>query len=109
MEVKNWSDLTDAILLRKTSFLVAFFVVFISSYAVLHSLDWLPELVLKEDRKESVMTTEAVIDEASLLPAVVEEPAKPAFVHSVPDLPLTLKISAINKEVTVLNPTSRKV
>lgn len=109
MEVKNWSELTDAILLRKGAFLVAFFFAFLVSYGLLAALDWLPELVLEEPEVESVSVTENGINNAPLLPAVVEEPARPAFVHSVPDLPLTMKISSLDKEITILNPTSRKV
>jgi LPXTG-site transpeptidase (sortase) family protein len=109
MEVKNWSELTDAILLRKTAFLLAFFGAFFITYAVLAALNWLPELVTENESAESVSVTEVEMNEAPLLPAVVEEPARPAFIPSTPDLPLSLRISSLDKEVSVLNPNSRIV
>lgn len=109
MQVNNWSELTDAILLRKTAFVAVFFGVFLFSYAILFALDWLPELVNEKNTEEVVSVTETGIEEAPLLPAVVEEVKKPTFVPSTPDLPLTMKFVALDKEVTVLNPTSRSV
>ncbi len=96
--------------MRKTAFIAVFFGVFLFSYAILFALDWLPELVDEKSTEEVVSVTETSIEEAPLLPAVVEEEVKkPTFVPSVPDLPLTMKFVALDKEVTVLNPTSRSV
>ena len=61
MEVRTLAQFIDAILLRKVAFLVAFFVIFTISYAVLAKLDWLPELVTAEtaiEAEEEILNTE---------------------------------------------------
>lgn len=103
MEVRNWTDFVDAVLLRKKAFLVAFFVVFTISYAILAALDWLPELVMPTAAPvaETVVETPAPTPQVAA-PAVVEEVVLPVY-------PTTISIPALDKSVTVLNPTSRNI
>jgi LPXTG-site transpeptidase (sortase) family protein len=110
MEVSNWTQLTDAILLRKKAFLVAFFVIFFSSYAVLSALDWLPELVFAKDVTTIVEEVEVVAEANSIeitAPAIIETPIVALPISPV--YPLTLSIPVLDKTVQVLNPTSRNV
>src|SRR3990167_9095459 len=90
MEVRSWSQLVDAILLRKVSFLVAVFVVFLLSYALLAALDFLPELVTEESKAEETEVSS------------VEQYLAPVY-------PLSITIEPLGKTISVLNPTSRKV
>ncbi len=102
MEVRSWTQFVDALLLRKVAFLGAFFVVFTLSYGVLAALDWLPELVMPEKRQEQEVVVEtAVPTPQPVLPVIVEE--------IVPVYPTQITFPALNKTVTVLNPTSRTV
>jgi LPXTG-site transpeptidase (sortase) family protein len=111
MEVHSWNDFVDAVLLRKVAFLVTFFVVFILSYAVLAWLDFLPELVTKPDTEPQTEVLEeagtGTYPIATVATSTVEEPEAPEVV--APVYPLSITIEAINKTVTVLNPTSREV
>jgi len=109
MEVRSWSQLVDAILLRKVSFLVAFFVVFLLSYALLAVLDFLPELVTKPKVDETEVTTPITVTSVPLasLSSSTELTAEEAYV--APVYPLSITIPALNKTVAVLNPTSHLV
>ena len=104
MEVHSWTDFVDAVLKRKIAFLVAFFVVFLASYSFLAWLDFLPELVRPSENPELVeeMVTENVTP-TEILPLTVTEEIK------TPVYPLTMTIEALDKTITVLNPTSRTV
>ncbi len=109
MEVRSWSQLIDAILLRKVAFLVTFFLVFLVSYGVLAWLDFLPELVLENENTEQVeqVVESDVVDSTSIdsienTTDYLNEVQSPANV-----LPLTMTIEALGKSITVLNPTSR--
>lgn len=112
MEVKSWSQLVDAILLRKVAFITTFFVVFILSYSLLAWLDFLPELVQKEDLVEKNAelntdhTNEFIVGEPA---PVVVIPAATMTEPVEPVLPLTMTIAALNRTIGVLNPTSREV
>ncbi len=107
MEVHSWTDFMDAVLKRKVAFLMAFFVVFLTSYAVLAWLDFLPELVQKEDTIEKIETVETPITQnvtaAEILPMTVTEAVMS------PVYPLTMTIEALDRTIAVLNPTSRTV
>jgi LPXTG-site transpeptidase (sortase) family protein len=106
MEVKNWSQFMDAVLLRKKAFLLAFFVVFTISYAILAALDFLPELVMPEDKVD--VSSEVVVETPAPTPSV----AAPLVVEEVvvePVYPTSITIPALKKTVTVLNPASRSI
>lgn len=108
MYVSNWNDLIDAILLRKVSFLVAFFVVFLFSYATLAWLDVLPEPVEKTETEqviEETVSTESEEMAAATLPVTVVD----EVVETSPLLPDTIIIDSLDRTINVLNPTSTKV
>jgi LPXTG-site transpeptidase (sortase) family protein len=116
MQVNSWSQLWDALWLRKVSFLVTFFFIFLLSYALLAWLDFLPELVTKEAEAEN--ESELVVNETSdagylVGPVVtveeIELPAIPEATSSEPVYPLSITFESLNKTVPVLNPTSRLV
>ena len=110
MEVRTWSQLVDAILLRKISFLVAFFVVFLLSYAVLAALDFLPELVIKESKaEETEVTTPITVTELPVASLSNTTEINQEEEYIAPVYPLSITIPAIDKTVNVLNPTSRLV
>lgn len=106
MEVNSLPQLVDAILKRKVSFLIAFFCVFILSYAFLAWVDFLPELVKKEAAVENNSPVEVVSAEITPLveeaAPVVEEVVQPVF-------PELLTIDALDRKVSILNPVSREV
>ena len=87
MEVHSWSQFVDALLVRKVAFLTAFFAVFLSSYAILSWLDFLPELILPaeapvtETRVSESQVNEVISEvessEAQPLPEVL--PVSPVY------------------------------
>ena len=107
MEVHSWSDFMDAVLRRKIAFLVAFFVVFLTTYAIFAYFDFLPELVTKQDKIEKIEAVTLPVTQnvapSEILPLTVTE------VLDTPVYPLTMTIEALDRTVTVLNPTSRTV
>jgi LPXTG-site transpeptidase (sortase) family protein len=105
MKVNSWSELTDAILLRKVSFVLVFFTVFLFSYAFLSWIDFLPELVEKTEETESTMTIEAEVP--VIVPAIAEPVIKPDPVNPV--YPTNIYIEALDRNIPVLNPTSRNI
>ncbi len=105
MKVNSWAELTDAILLRKISFLLVFFTVFLFSYAVLSWLDFLPELVEKPTENNVTSTTQT--EELEVAPLVTESVVKPEPVNPV--FPTNIYIEALDRNIPVLNPDSRNV
>ena len=110
MEVRSWSQLVDAILLRKISFLVAFFVVFLLSYALLAALDFLPELVTEESKaEETEVTTPITVTAVPLASLSSSTEITPVEEYVAPVYPLSITIPVLDKTISVLNPTSRNV
>jgi len=113
MEVHSWNQMVDAILLRKVAFVIAFFVVFLSTYAVLAWFDFLPELVTKDETLENIETKDVILDSASTInPVVAPVETSTTLVQEevvAAVLPLSMRIEALDKTITVLNPTSREV
>lgn len=113
MEVRNWTQLIDAILLRKTAFVMAFFVIFIATYAILFWLDFLPELVEKKENEAVVQESAEQLPELALpsqeemLTTLNTEDKEVLEVPSSPVFPLSIEIEALDRKITVLNPTSR--
>lgn len=105
MEVRTWNEFVDAVLLRKKAFLLAFFVVFTISYAILAALDWLPELVMPSDEPAPV-----VVETEVVTPVPEPEVAAPVIIKEIlPVYPTTINIPALNKTIAVLNPASRSI
>jgi LPXTG-site transpeptidase (sortase) family protein len=110
MEVKNWTQLMDALLLRKISFVIAFFVVFITTYAILFWLDFLPELV---DKKASELVAQETTEQLSLpieeeiLTTLNTNNSQTLETANTPVFPISIEIEALDRTIAVLNPTSR--
>ncbi len=111
MNVNSFDSLIEALWLRKVSFVLTFFMVFLLSYGFLFWVDFLPEPVVadKKDLQEKVEQSAAVIetiqtDEISTTtPEVV-----PVIEETV--YPDTIIIDSLEgRSVTVLNPTSRAI
>lgn len=105
MEVRSWSEFFEIVLLRKVAFLVAFFITFIVTYALLAWLDFLPEAV-KEDgvAVEPVnLIEEKFPTESELVTENNESVAKKVI------LPAFLYIAALDKTIPISNPTSREI
>jgi LPXTG-site transpeptidase (sortase) family protein len=110
MEVRSWSQFVDAILLRKVSFLVAFFVVFLLTYALLATLDFLPELVTKPAQEgETEVITPVTVTSVPLASISSSSEVSPVDGYIAPVYPLSITIEPLGKTISVLNPTSRKV
>jgi LPXTG-site transpeptidase (sortase) family protein len=116
MTVNSWSDILDALLLRKVSFLVSFFVVFLLSYAFLAWIDFLPEMVEKKSDQEKVEENINV----SIVETQTEEGRKTEKNQNEGNsslsvspteavLPIKMNIPALERSVTVLNPDSRNI
>lgn len=109
MQLHSWTQIVDAILLRKLAFLTAFFVVFISTYTVLSWFDFLPEpksaevesSVVVDDNNIEGVKTEAVEPKIETVP--VESTVATII------LPKAITIEALDKTITVLNPESREI
>ena len=118
------NKLIDQIWARKIVFLVAFFVVFTFSYGVLFMFDFLPEApsVNKVDtvngQTSDVLGTgfsnleEDTIESTTTISSALTLPVKQ--LSSITNtnsgsLPLILKIPLLNREVAILNPSSREI
>lgn len=110
MEVHSWDEFVDALLLRKVAFVTAFFGVFLFSYAVLAWFDFLPELVTKADAPADTEVLEEAASGEFPIATVTSPTVEPVEAVVVePVYPLSITIEALNKTITVLNPTSREV
>jgi LPXTG-site transpeptidase (sortase) family protein len=116
MNVKNLNELLDAVLLRKISFLIAFFVIFLISYGFLSWLDFLPEPVSDREVEKMEIANQLAVEESIdfvggndiAVSSAIEEVSVPV-VESEPLLPETLIIDRFNRTINVLNPSSNNV
>lgn len=110
MEVHSWSQLINAILLRKIAFVGAFAVVFLASYSVLAWFDFLPELVVAPVEKiESNSAGDNNLATSSEEVSASNDEIKVEPLLPVNVLPLTMTIEALDKTITIQNPASRAV
>lgn len=111
MKVNSLNDLVDALWLRKISFLVTFFVVFLLSYAILAWFDFLPEPIssVPEVNVEEVdQSASAIVATDPQLAATTTESVTPLVEAVV--FPDTIIIDSLEERtVTVFNPTSRAI
>jgi len=113
MKVSNWREIIDVIVLRKVSFLVAFFVVFLITYAILSWLDFLPEPVSDKNNKKDYVSF--VEDKLMVEDNVNDENTNDTQISSEPEIikekviPNKITFDSLKKSVVVLNPDSRKV
>lgn len=121
MQVKSWKQLVEVVLIRKISFVMAFFVIFTLSYALLSWLDFLPELVESKEEK-ALISDSTASDTLSVTNNEANDSVIPALENLQKDnlivpeasllsnvLPTSIYFSTLNKRVDVLNPTSRSV
>jgi len=96
----SFDELYRQLRIRKVAFLATFFVAILLSYAILYIIDFIPEPIPEVPGQEVVMQeTESVpATEVQEVVKVVEAP-----------LPLKIIFDTLDKEVVVLNPTSRAV
>jgi len=107
MKVETWSQLVDALLVRKVSFVVTFFVIFLSSYALLAWLDFLPE-----PKTETGTVIDAVseeVEDAASSSDPVPESTQVEATPAAPVFPDMVYIDALDRSIPVLNPTSRAI
>lgn len=92
---------------QKVAFLVAFFCIFTLSYGLLFALDFYPEPVTSK----VASTTASVATTAQPVKIVTATTTAPEPVQNIgaDTLPLTLIIPALDRTVTVLNPSSNTV
>ncbi|MEZ4104251.1 MAG: sortase [Candidatus Paceibacterota bacterium] len=109
MKISSWDELVNALIARKVSFVVTFFLVFLFSYAILAWLDFLPEPVnqnTQEIKEEIVNDTKSVED--NIVESIDNDNLNIAT-SSVTEVPTSITFDSLNKTVTVLNPKSRSV
>jgi LPXTG-site transpeptidase (sortase) family protein len=110
MTISSWEQFLDAVWLRKVSFLVTFFFVYMLSFAFLSWLDVIPEpktSIPKDVVETPVETTEVTDTDLVVVEEAAHEPSE-AVIDS-PVYPDTIIIDSLDRTVSVLNPTSREV
>jgi LPXTG-site transpeptidase (sortase) family protein len=107
MLMHTFNDWYELIRVRRVPFLVAFFFAVLVTYAVLFTLDFIPEPKDPAEAK-TAMNAVAEVAAASSTPAAAE-PEKPAPAAVDPD-PIRIIFDSLNgKTVKVQNPESRSV
>lgn len=116
------NELFTVVWRQKILFLSTFFLVFTLSYLLLMALDFLPEAPVEKD--ESSLQSEALAaseESASHSAAMTDEmvgssenetsatTSEGLTEMSADVLPLRMSIQRLNKDITVLNPTSRSI
>ncbi len=105
MKTNNVRRLVEALMLRKVSFLITFFIVFLASYAFLAWVDFLPEPVSpKTSEKKAVLETENDLNKPVI---EAENEVKTSFVGNI--LPEKITFDSLDRSAIVLNPNSRSV
>ena len=110
----NFNQLIDQIIVRKGAFLLTFFIVFTFSYGLLFAIDFLPEAPSATSDSEKSVISASSSNSINLESVTIENnPSEPInsilATETVNELPLILKIPSLNREVTILNPTSRSI
>lgn len=91
---------------NKFAFLVMFFFVFTGTFAFLYALDFYPEPIKNEVKAVTEAETSPVIETPPVTPEPISEPELQVGSDT---LPSSITIEALNKTVTVLNPSSNSV
>jgi len=127
----SFNEFYGQVLIRKTAFLVAFFVVIFVSYAFLYIIDFIPEPVQADQEGKQQVEQQAGTDNESVamraqqelngdnimnvvIPDQLETLPENAEIREpvrVLDSPVPLKITfdSLDREVTVMNPASRTI
>ncbi len=96
----SFNELYAQFKLRKVPFFIVFFVVVTATYAVLYTIDFIPEPPAPQESEETSSTLAATADEGEVVadePVAYPEPIKIIF------------DSLDEREVLVLNPASREI
>lgn len=93
-------NVINRIMERWAAFLLAFFLIFTISYAVLYALDFYPEPITADEAAEGIDEAEET-DENEF----VDEPQ----IQSGSPFPELIVFDSLNKQVKVLNPNSRDI
>jgi LPXTG-site transpeptidase (sortase) family protein len=91
---------------NKFSFLVMFFFVFTGTFSLLYALDFYPEPIKNEVKAVVSATTTAVAETEVVTKEPIAEPELPVGNDTLPN---SITIDALDKTVTVLNPSSNTV
>lgn len=125
MQTNSWERFVDALIVRRVSFVVTFFLVFLLTYAFLAWIDFLPEPVKKNQPKTDNIETIDTASEATVdtFDAQKQEENE-SFEYSEKDkktsvsevtasepemFPETIVFDRLDRSVSVLNPNSRLV
>ena len=100
----NISRIINQILPQASTFSGVFFVVMALGYGFLYMIDFVPEPVSAEGKSDTEIFEEEPLPALGAKNTVEETPAP-----AVAPLPLSITIDALNREVTVLNPTSNTI
>ncbi|OGG41885.1 hypothetical protein A2837_01585 [Candidatus Kaiserbacteria bacterium RIFCSPHIGHO2_01_FULL_46_22] len=97
-----FSKLINEILPRSGVFLAVFFVVMSLGYSVLYAIDFVPEPIATEEKSEETI--------APSVPEITkQEEEAPEVIETGDPLPTSITIDALDRTITVLNPTSNKI
>ena len=122
----NWKQITDAVLQYKIRFFIVFFIVFTMTYTFLTIVDFLPEPPASQTSElvnESADLTESERDMMSestdVLQSVSDQPLNIEIFETEAqdqdqdsfeqDVPISMYIGPLDREITVLNPQSRNI
>lgn len=104
--IHSFDELYRALQLRKVPFFITFFIVIIATYALLYVIDFYPEPVTEEAKKEVAVEEMEVVQAPEVEEAEAEEAEAVPEVESVDPLPVSIYFDKFDKEVNILNPTS---
>ena len=112
------SHFEDIIWPERYRFLATFLAVLTVSYGFLVAIDFVPEPVAEEsesgryiDVAHAEEAASPAVDDEELIPTVAEVATEPVATPEAPTavLPVRMVIDALDREIDVLNPTSRRV
>jgi LPXTG-site transpeptidase (sortase) family protein len=111
MNVSSLEQFLNAVWLRKVSFLVTFFFVYMLSFAFLSWLDVIPEpkVAALTETEEVVESTTTSTTTATTTDVSTVEAEDTQTTEQLPVYPDTIIIDSLDRVVSVLNPTSRAV
>lgn len=108
-QAESFEELYRQIRLRKVPFLIAFTVIVTLTYGFLYLIDFIPEPVTDKVDAEVAASEEVETAEESIDAVATEANTDPVAVVGEDLYPRKIIIDALDKEVNVLNPTSRVI
>lgn len=104
----NPESLADRVMMKRWSFLGVFFMVFLLSYLFLVAIDFVPEPPKPDALKQDGNSVELLDDQPETVIESITE-ASDLRAGMSPELPKSVYFKSFDKEITVLNPVSRKI